>query len=215
MAEPLSCRESPFAAYLQDLGSPEASLLDASPPSPPAVPRSGAEPYEQVKFTLATSALLSATVEDALELYPTLSTLVQQDTIARTANARHGGAAQGQRAKVTLWPDAWDTVGQTWRDRDTLSNLREALSECVQRLQRLSIADSPGRIAQPLNAAVQAPSSQTRRHDTVEVELLTKVESWVRNAQMLDWTIALAMARLDRRGYVPSSPACLEHVRAH
>ncbi|GAA6013516.1 hypothetical protein JCM11491_006107 [Sporobolomyces phaffii] len=95
MSEPVVFEGSPLAEYLQGLDDPEVP-----------VSHDDRLEVEHVKYLLATSALLSPTLPDALQLYPPAP------------------APAAAPARSIAWPQGWDSFGETWRDRDALSNAR-------------------------------------------------------------------------------------------
>ncbi|GAA5859912.1 hypothetical protein JCM1840_001793 [Sporobolomyces johnsonii] len=202
MAEPLTYHDSPFADYLRETDTHEEPLLDPAPPapstssephpprsrttlSPPATPSPHAE---RLKYALGTSALLSAQLSDALELYPPLAALTQQATVE---------GAQERKGKSKLeWPAGWDTRGQGWLDRDALGNAHAALKGLVAVVQRLSGGSGPSSGVAPVLSAPAPPSSRAGKGGKKDDGALKEVELFIRAAQELDLRIAKAMEAL-------------------
>ncbi|GAA5906404.1 hypothetical protein JCM5296_000447 [Sporobolomyces johnsonii] len=202
MAEPLTYHDSPFADYLRETNTHEEPLLDPAPPAPstssePRPPRSRTtlsppatpSPHaERLKYALGTSALLSAQLSDALELYPPLAALAQQGTVE---------GAQERKGKSKLeWPAGWDTRGQGWLDRDALGNAHAALKGLVAVVQRLSGGSGPASGAAPVLSAPAPPSSRANEGGKKDDGALKEVELFIRAAQELDLRIAKAMEAL-------------------
>ncbi|GAA5920882.1 hypothetical protein JCM1841_002367 [Sporobolomyces salmonicolor] len=197
MAEPLAYQDSPFAEYLRETDTHEETLLDPAPPAPstsfePRPPRSRTTPSphaERLKYVLATSALLSVQLSDALELYPPLTTLTRQGTV--------DGTQQGKGKSKLEWPAGWDTRGQGWLDRDALGNAHAALKGLVAVVQRLSGGSGSSSGAALVLTAAAPPSVQDEKGGKKDNGALESVEVFVRAAQELDLRIAKAMEALE------------------
>jgi len=182
---------TPFPSTTTGLDTPETtSFSDPSPSSSSSSklsPRKAADDntLERSKYTLATSALLSTTIQDALQLYPPLQQLVEQTR--NNDGARNKGKGKGKQ--IVSWPKEWDTIGHTWQDRTMLNNTRVFLEELVEIVKGGLLNGTPPK--KPLVQLVRGGREGKRQgKDNKEDGMLKSVEEFVRFAQELDWRIA-------------------------
>ncbi|BGP15733.1 hypothetical protein JCM10213_007972 [Rhodosporidiobolus nylandii] len=214
MAEALTDDHSPLGEYLrQQEGSATPSPpspTSSTPPSPssashphpapspppPHAPHASSHPphkrtaaqdaaLERLKYALATSALLSAKLGDAVQLYPPLEALSAPSS-SSDVKGKGKGRAEEAGGVDELWPEDWQTAGQSWADRGAVENAERALKGLVGALRRLSL--SPVSSPQP-----QRARRQVREPTGPEEETFAKVEEFVRAAQELDLRVVAAL----------------------
>ncbi|BGP24267.1 hypothetical protein Rt10032_c03g1607 [Rhodotorula toruloides] len=219
MAEAVAYAESPIADYLRQNGEgdeflkatpstgpsrhPSTSTSTRTPspstPSRPAPPRRTqtrhAASIERVKYALATSALLSAKLGDALQLYPPLEVLEKQ----RAAAGRVKGKGKGplRKGAVTVkkadWPSGWDSVGQGVLERGVLGNAQAALKGLAG-ASSLFLKKS-GEAPAKFDAAAGTLEEDEPR-TTPQDSVLASVERFIAASQELDLRAAAALTAI-------------------
>ncbi|GAA5968865.1 hypothetical protein JCM11641_000762 [Rhodosporidiobolus odoratus] len=212
MAEALTDTDSPFEDYLRQSDAPDqnagrrppsvdSATSDPPPPhpglrSPPhSRPSSAHRParnkrqtatLERIKYSLATSALLSANLGDAIQLYPPLEALASTSSKGKQ-RAKIPAEVQGKNQSVGLsWPEDWQTAGQGWTDRTALDNAGAALQGLVGALRRFS--RSAPTESNTLGISVLALTQSEPEHLALEA-----LEEFVRAGQELDLRVAAAL----------------------
>ncbi|BGP31675.1 hypothetical protein JCM10296v2_003449 [Rhodotorula toruloides] len=249
MAEAVAYADSPIADYFRQNGEGDDLLPSApstnpslhpstststrtpspSTPSRPSPPRRTqtrhAASIERVKYALATSALLSAKLGDALQLYPPLEALEKQR--AEAGRAKGKGRAKLQKRVVVEgkaeWPSGWDSAGQGMLERGVLGSAQAALSGLAGALSLFSKRDSASVGPGAGLAAVEEEEPRTTPQEAV----LASVERFISASQELDLRVAAAftaikeleciahglglsdplppISRIEARAYAPSS----------
>ncbi|GAA5901604.1 hypothetical protein JCM6882_006020 [Rhodosporidiobolus microsporus] len=217
MSEALLDDHSPLADYLRQTHDsmdhpssssqhrPSPSSSSVAPPPPqapsPAAPRppsrlrnrASQAATERLKYALATSALLSAKLADALQLYPPLEALEASNLSAgRDAKGKQRAedAAEGSEGGVS-WPADWENVGQGWQDRGVVGNAEVALGGLVSALKRLSRAST----AAPVAATGRRAQAGNGRPGPEE-KAVERVEEFIAAAQELDLRVAAALGAI-------------------
>ncbi|KAJ8294905.1 hypothetical protein OF846_001975 [Rhodotorula toruloides] len=218
MAEAVAYAESPIADYLRQNGegddllpsapstnpslhpSTSASTRTPSPstPSRPPPPRRTqtrhAASIERVKYALATSALLSAKLGDALQLYPPLETLEKQQ--AEAGRAKGKGKARPPKGGVVEnkaeWPSGWDLAGQGMLERGVLGSAQAALSGLAGALSLFSKQNQ----ASVGNGAGLATVEEEEPRTTPQEAVLASVERFIAASQELDLRVAAALTAI-------------------
>jgi len=185
---------------------PTTSSPPPCPPQPPKRSRRQVAAVERVKYAIATSALLSAKLADALQVYPPLDTLEARQPAARTGttSSRPHGAperpAKGkgkERAKAADWGSGWDTRGQGVTERGVLGSAQAALSGLVGALGRLSTRDEGGALESVAEEeADAAPAPAHEGPATPQDALLATIEDFVAASQELDLRVATALTAI-------------------
>ena len=137
---------------------------------------------ERIKYALATSALLSADLRDALQLYPPLDAPPPPPIVTR--------AVRGRRApfKATVeWPQGWQHAGSL------VDNALSAWSALVHSLSPTPQATTPSAPVQ-----TSAPPSRPIRDRTAQEAATAAVNRFVAAAQLLDLQIAAALSAIKR-----------------
>jgi hypothetical protein len=143
---------------------------------------------EQLKYTLATSSLLTPRLAEAIPAYPSPEEDIQSPARSITT------AVQNARANGTIaaWGVDWDTQGQRWRDRSLLDNLSALAWRTVGLVRRaassapLKTPVTPHQEAAP--AHNQAPAPTHCANITVAA-----AEAFVQSAQRLDLRVSQAL----------------------
>ncbi|BGO99359.1 Vezatin domain-containing protein [Rhodotorula toruloides] len=218
MAEAVAYMDSPIADYLRQNGEGDDLLPSApstnpslhpstststrtpspSTPSRPPPPRRTqtrhAASIERVKYALATSALLSAKLGDALQLYPPLEALEKQRAAAGRSKGK--GKAQLQKRDVgevkAEWPSGWDSAGQGMLERGVLGNAQAALSGLAGALSLFSKPDQ----ASVGNGAGLATVEEEEPRTTPQEAVLASVERFIAASQELDLRVAAALTAI-------------------
>lgn len=140
---------------------------------------------ERIKYALATSALLSADLRDALQLYPPLDAPPPPPTVTRTVRGRRAAAF-----KATVeWPQGWQHAGSL------VDNALNAWSALVH-----SLSPTPTPQATTPSSPVQKPTPPSRptRDRTAQEAATAAVNRFVAAAQLLDLQIAAALSAIKR-----------------
>ncbi|BGP39626.1 hypothetical protein JCM10450v2_003595 [Rhodotorula kratochvilovae] len=197
-ADAPSARESSASPSTSRAPLPTASSTRAAAPPAPKRTRKQLASIERVKYAIATSALLSAKLADALQVYPPLEALqhrVPRSRPARTRSSSVRSTAKG-KAKAADWGAGWDTRGQGVAERGVLGSAQAALSGLVGALGRFS-ARSEGTLQ-----AVKEEDSGEREPEkeaaprTPQDALLATVEEFIASSQELDLRVALALTAI-------------------
>ncbi|GAA5849799.1 hypothetical protein JCM8547_000566 [Rhodosporidiobolus lusitaniae] len=213
MAEALTDDHFPLAQFLHDSAhsqspsippSPPSTASDTAPPapsfpspSPPPLTRSrprtkrAEAATERIKYALATSALLSVKLSDALQLYPPLEALRGEGRKGKGKERQVEGEA-GDRTAKTSWPEDWQERGQGWRDRTAMGNAEVALGGLVKALKRFSRAEP----VFPTPAASAEAPPNGKEATGPEEDVVEKVERFVAASQELDLRIAGALGAI-------------------
>ncbi|EGU11897.1 Pathogenesis-related protein 1-like protein [Rhodotorula toruloides ATCC 204091] len=237
MAEAVAYMDSPIADYLRQNGEGDDLLPSApstnpslhpstststrtpspSTPSRPPPPRRTqtrhAASIERVKYALATSALLSAKLGDALQLYPPLEALEKQRAAAGRSKGK--GKAQLQKRDVgevkAEWPSGWDSAGQGMLERGVLGNAQAALSGLAGALSLFSKPDQ----ASVGNGAGLATVEEEEPRTTPQEAVLASVERFIAASQELDLRVAAALTAIKELESDPLPPISRIEARAH
>lgn len=140
---------------------------------------------ERIKYALATSALLSADLRDALQLYPPLHAPPPEPVGTRTTR---GTRAAPFEATVE-WPQGWQHAGSL------VDNARHAWSSLLHSLL------SPPQ-ATPATASLSTPAAPStarpaaHRDRTAQQAAIAAVNRFVAAAQHLDLRIAAALSAI-------------------
>ncbi|GAA5837897.1 hypothetical protein JCM9279_004060 [Rhodotorula babjevae] len=185
---------------------PLPTTSSTPPQQPPQRSRRQVAAVERVKYAIATSALLSAKLADALQVYPPLDALEARQPAPRpdTTSSRPRSAlkrpAKGkgkERAKAADWGSGWETRGQGVTERGVLGSAQAALSGLVGALGRLSTRVDHGSLESVVEEeedAAQAPAAQGPA--TPQDALLATVEDFVAASQELDLRVATALTAI-------------------
>ncbi|GAA5924701.1 hypothetical protein JCM3775_005448 [Rhodotorula graminis] len=163
---------------------------------------------ERVKYAIATSALLSAKLADALQVYPPLDALEARpkpaprttttaSSRARAAQKRLGKGKEKEKAQAADWGSGWETRGQGVTERGVLGSAQAALSGLVGALGRLSTRDDGGvleSVAEEEEDGAPAPTDQAPV--SPQDALLATVEDFVAASQELDLRVATALTAI-------------------
>lgn len=160
---------------------------------------------ERIKYALATSALLSANLRDALQLYPPLEQLaLEEDPSVQTRSKGKGKERQGTiiAEKTTQWPEGWEEAGLGFRDRSVLGNAAAALSALTRSLSSLSLGPAaalPSGAGHQQERAGEAASGDKRKQRVerpAQDAAIRAVQGFVAGAQELDLRIAAALGAI-------------------
>ncbi|GAA5907583.1 uncharacterized protein JCM6883_001824 [Sporobolomyces salmoneus] len=179
--EPQIYEGSPFAGYLRDADIPEPSLPATIPPS---------LHLEKLKYILATSALLSPSLCDALELYPPL---------------KPNDKGKRKEVRTLEWPEDWESFGQNWQDRDAWDNARRFLQTWFEATRCLTMGNRPiARLYLPSHSRAIVETGQSGEGGggggvprRVELASAREMEDFVEKAQQLDRRIEESLNRLE------------------
>ncbi|GAA6024240.1 hypothetical protein JCM10207_006968 [Rhodosporidiobolus poonsookiae] len=218
MAEAITDDDSPLAQYLRNTDgtddatpAPSSASTSSSPSPPPStapLPRQTSPPRtrspaaeaatERLKYILATSALLSVKLGDAIQLYPPLDS-VSSPSFSRADRGKGKQRAENQdeeddddgtQTPKADWPQDWENRGQGWADRGVLGTAEVALGGLVSALKRLSRAGPPLIV---LSESTPRAGRRVGAGTGIEEETVQRVEEFVQAAQELDLRIAAAL----------------------
>ncbi|BGP56205.1 hypothetical protein JCM8202v2_003818 [Rhodotorula sphaerocarpa] len=231
MAEAIQEGGGPLADYLSEVNGTAAAPLQPAADSPaptrrlspsgstsspaprPLIrrrttthrPHHYAAATERIKYALATSALLSANLRDALQLYPPLEQLaLEEDPSVQTRSKGKGKERQGTitAEKTTQWPEGWEEAGLGFRDRSVLGNAAAALSALTRSLSSLSLGPAaalPSGAGHQQERAGDAASGDKRKQGVerpAQDAAIRAVQGFVAGAQELDLRIAAALGAI-------------------
>ncbi|GAA5895005.1 hypothetical protein JCM8208_000084 [Rhodotorula glutinis] len=179
--------------------------------APPPVKRSRRQvaAVERVKYAIATSALLSAKLADALQVYPPLDALEARPKPAsrtgttssprsRPAQKRIGKGKEKEKAKAADWGSGWETRGQGVTERGVLGSAQAALSGLVGALGRLSTRDDGNTLESVAEEEEEqrTPAQAEQGPSSPQDALLGTVEDFVAASQKLDLRVATALTAI-------------------
>ena len=141
---------------------------------------------DRLKYSLATSALLSPRLSDAISLYST----PQRDVGQKIAAPSRPRRASVKKAKVADWGTGWDTRGQGLLERGVLGAAATALQGVVGVVGKLV---SPA-VAKAVPLAVPSASDLSLAPPTVHTTVLATMDRLVSAAQELDLRTARALS---------------------
>lgn len=158
-----------------------------------SLPETTTPHIEKLKYLLATSALLSPSLYDALELFP-----------SATSFEEYKGKGKQKELPVATWPDGWTTIGQTRQDRDAWANTRllvRFLINVSKRAARGLDAGASNAVHAPMDAG-RSSAAATRNFgrgaahaEDAESTSIKAVRDFITEAQRLDRLIEAAMDR--------------------
>ncbi|GAA5880437.1 hypothetical protein JCM3774_005191 [Rhodotorula dairenensis] len=161
---------------------------------------------ERIKYSLATSALLSANLRDALQLYPPLNQLELASSSSLNKGKGKGKARAIKPPPTTQWPQGWEHAGQPRFTSppqlvaDAAQAALKALSLSLARFSSLSSSSSPVAATTPASspsAAAAAAGSPTRTRRPPPLDAATEaVDRFVAHAQELDLRVAAALSAI-------------------
>ncbi|GAA6062198.1 hypothetical protein JCM10212_006479 [Sporobolomyces blumeae] len=194
MAESVLYRGTPLDDYLQGVHATESSdavrTLRPKPPTP--IPSSNAT--ERVKYALATSAFLASNLADALQLYPSPTSLRPR--------------LETRASNTIAWPERWDTVGLAWYERPLEDNLFASwtLLVAVYNFVRVALGSTSTTSTRPSAADAIVGRRESDGEGERGQRLVARVDSFVRESQGLDWAIDGLMERLGRETSIDHAP---------
>ncbi|GAA6051816.1 hypothetical protein JCM3770_004988 [Rhodotorula araucariae] len=205
-----------------------AALTPAAPPAPKRTRRQLAS-IERVKYAIATSALLSAKLADALQVYPPLTTLEQRAPGPRPARSRSSSVRKANKVKHTAaeWGAGWETRGQGVTERGVLGSAQAALAGLAGLLGRASSQPAGDSDDTKEGMSGSQPPEKEQAPQTPQGALLATVDDFIASSQELDLRIAAALtaikelecishglglsdplppiSRIEARGHLPSA----------
>lgn len=156
-----------------EVNIPEQALEDNQESTVPSSSSPSSLPNPQVerlKYTLATSALLSPSLSDVLELCPPLHTLVR---------------GKRKETQIVTWPREWETVGHSWQDRDALTNTRCVLKGLVEIVKKVSQGEPPRIDTRAISKIVAGRSTRQDKERAGDVPSQI-LDEFVQRAHLLD-----------------------------
>ncbi|GAA6001081.1 uncharacterized protein JCM10292_006365 [Rhodotorula paludigena] len=184
--------------------SPSSSSPPRQQPVPPPPKRSRqlAATAERVKYAIATSALLSAKLGDALQLYPPLDDLARatldctRSKDAALTRASRKGKARAPKQAAAEWGYGWETRGQGVLERGVLGSATAALGGLVGALARGSKPATIDEGSEGEEEGVGADQADKRNEAGAPAQLLGSVEGFIVSAQELDLRVANALSAI-------------------
>ncbi|GAA5990877.1 hypothetical protein JCM10908_000061 [Rhodotorula pacifica] len=232
MAEAIQQEGTPLQQYLDQVNEPSSSATQPAPASAPARPpmqqrttatssssaasssrRTSTIPKrpqhyqattERIKYALATSALLSANLRDALQLYPPLDQIAPPPPtdLKGKGKAKTAVVAAFEKAPTTQWPQGWDQAGLSMRDRSLVGNATAALSALTRSLSFLSSSLSSPPSALAFSAAQNSTRNESQGNVKTKLEkpaqdaAFQAVQAFIAAAQELDLRVAAALSAI-------------------
>lgn len=138
---------------------------------------------ERLKYTLATSSLLTPRLADALPAYPSL-----EEKHVEAPSHAVSAAIQIARAKgaVADWGTDWASRGQSWRDRGFLGNLHFARSA-------VNLVRAANHAAHPMHSGTERGSSIQSASFPCADTTTAAAENFIKVAQQVDIRISRAL----------------------
>ncbi|KAK4049039.1 hypothetical protein OIV83_004400 [Microbotryomycetes sp. JL201] len=200
MSEAVTYADSPFAQYLQDAGVADESIVESVDKADEGLQRTvrreiapqrdgtvatitanpktevSSEFAEQLKYALATSALLTPRLAEALSLYRLdqglSSERSSQMTLTRPAN-------------VAVWGREWEIRGQTLVERSLGQTIELAVRKLADVLARLS--GTATAVTKPsIPISLTSATLQTREPPAWQTQFMAALDHFVRASQRFD-----------------------------
>lgn len=170
--------------------------FEAPHDAPPSATKATGDNFgDLLKYTLATSALLTNKLAAALPLYPALDdTRTPQKEPTATLDDKAERVNEVVTARKALeWGEEWDVRGHEWRDRSAGLNCWLVLCWVVLELYTHLRPLAPLPPAIPASSTLNTPIRDEGSTETLHKSVVQAMEEFVKTAQELDIRVARAL----------------------
>lgn len=173
----------------------------------PAVAAAAGDPFaDLLKYSLATSSLLSARLSDALPLYAAadvdLAASADPPIAVSDVRATTGTRGEGHSESVRIrdrrpleWGPGWDSLGHTWQDRSPAGNAWELARWFVLSLVAIAavVASRRAEKERRTTPSEVPPVDPKQSTSAVHADALGSVDEFVSASQQLDLRVSRAL----------------------